>query len=199
LTTAVDRTKKKKTTVLHGFLRRFHFLSPFSHPALPGMSSTLGHEITHPITVIVDGPASYHAWSQNMIVFLKGRQLWRYVTGDIPKPIPGSVIDSDSSDGDSVANAVIQVDDFETRLEEWESIQCRILSWFINTSVPAISSLLPRLETGQAAWSFLATRNNCTYDFPWNFILKSSFIRCAKNQVSLFLIITHRLLLCGNN
>uniref|UniRef100_A0A2N9FS33 Uncharacterized protein n=1 Tax=Fagus sylvatica TaxID=28930 RepID=A0A2N9FS33_FAGSY len=78
-----------------------------------------------------------------------GRRLWRYVTGDIPKPVPGPVTDSDSSDGDSVAEAVVQVDDFEARLEEWESIQCRILSWFINTSVLAISSLLPRLETGQ--------------------------------------------------
>jgi hypothetical protein len=74
-----------------------------------------------------------------------------------------------SSDGDSAAEAVVQVDDFEARLEEWESIQCRILSWFINTSVPAISSLLPQLETGQAAWSFLATRYNCTYDFALEF------------------------------
>jgi hypothetical protein len=133
------------------------------------MGSTSGHEITHPITVILDGPASYHAWSQNMTVFLKGRRLWRYVTGDIPKPVPRSDTDSSSSDGDSVAAEVVQVDDFEARLEEWESIQCRILSWFINTSVPTISSLLPRLETGQAAWSFLATRYNCTYDFALEF------------------------------
>jgi hypothetical protein len=71
------------------------------------MGSTLGHKITHPITVILDGPTSYHAWSQNMTVFLKGRRLWRYVTGDIPKPVPGPVIDSDSSDGAFVAEAVI--------------------------------------------------------------------------------------------
>ena len=63
-----------------------------------------------------------------MIVFLKGRRLWRYVTDDIPKPVPGPVTDSDSSDGDSVAGAVVQVDDFEAHLEEWKSIQCRILS-----------------------------------------------------------------------
>ena len=74
-----------------------------------------------------------------MTVFLKGRRLWRYVTGDIPKPVPRSDTDSGSSDGDSVAAAIIQVDDFEARLEEWESIQCRILSWFINTSVPGSS------------------------------------------------------------
>jgi hypothetical protein len=104
-----------------------------------------------------------------MIVFLKGRRLWRYVTSDIPKPVPGLVTDSDSSDSDSVAETVVQVDDFEAHLEEWESIQCRILSWFINISVLAISSLFPRLETGQVAWSFLATRYNCTYDFALEF------------------------------
>jgi hypothetical protein len=53
-----------------------------------------------------------------MIVFLKGRRLWRYVTGDIPKPVPGLVTDSDSSDSDSIANVVVQVDDFEARLEK---------------------------------------------------------------------------------
>ena len=71
------------------------------------MGFTSGHEITHPITIILDGPASYHAWFQNMIVFLKGRRLWRYVNGDIQKPVPRLVTDSDSSDGDSVADAVI--------------------------------------------------------------------------------------------
>ncbi len=55
-----------------------------------------------------------------MIVFLKGRRLWRYVTGDIPKPVPKFVTDSDSFDGNSVADAVTQVNDFEVRLEDWE-------------------------------------------------------------------------------
>ena len=108
------------------------------------MNSTSGHEITHPITVVLDGPTSYHSWSQNMIVFLKGRRLWRYVTGDIPKPMPGLVTNFDNSDGDSVVEAVVQ----EACLEEWESIQCKILSCFINTSMLAISNLLSRLGTG---------------------------------------------------
>uniref|UniRef100_A0A2N9J651 Retrotransposon Copia-like N-terminal domain-containing protein n=1 Tax=Fagus sylvatica TaxID=28930 RepID=A0A2N9J651_FAGSY len=94
-------------------------------------------EITHPIIVVLDGPAFYHYWSQNMTVFLKGRRLWRYVTSDIPKPVPRPVTDSDSTDDDSVANTVILVDDFEARLEEWES---------------------------QVAWSFLATRYNYIYE-----------------------------------
>jgi hypothetical protein len=92
------------------------------------------------------------------------------------------VTDSDNSDGDSIADAVIQVDDFETRLEKWESIQYRILSRFINTSVPAISSLLPRLETGQAAWSFLATRYNCTYDFALEFHIEVKFYKMRQES-----------------
>ena len=146
------------------------------------MGSTSSHEITHPITVILDGPTSYHAWSQNMNVFLKGRRLWRYVTGNIPKPVPRPVTDSDSSDGDSVAEAVVKIDDFEARLEKWESIQCQILSWFINTSVPTISSLLPRLETGQAAWSFLATRYNCTYDFALEFHIEDKLYQIRQES-----------------
>ena len=113
------------------------------HSALPGLGSISGHEIKHPITIFLDGPTSYHSWSQNMIVFLKGRQLWRYVTSDIQKLVPRPVIDSSDSDADSVADTVILVDNFEACLEEWENIQCKILSWFINISVPAINSLLP--------------------------------------------------------
>ena len=45
-------------------------------------------DIICPITIILNGPTSYHARSQNMTVFLKGCKLWRYVTGSIPKPIP---------------------------------------------------------------------------------------------------------------
>ena len=82
------------------------------------MGSTSGHEIIHPISVVLDGLASYHTWSQNMTVFLKGRRLWRYVTGDIPKPVPRPITDSDSSDDNSAVDTVILVDDFEARLEE---------------------------------------------------------------------------------
>ena len=73
---------------------------------------------------MLDGPTSYHAWSQNMTVFLKGRKLWRYVTG------------KSTSVEDASKTAVI-VDDYEERLEEWKSIQSKFLSWFINTSIPS--------------------------------------------------------------
>ena len=45
-------------------------------------------DIVCPITIMLDGPTSYHAWSQNMIFFLKGRKLWRYMASLIPKLVP---------------------------------------------------------------------------------------------------------------
>ncbi|KAL5760223.1 hypothetical protein ACOSQ2_019061 [Xanthoceras sorbifolium] len=128
-------------------------------------------DIIRPINIILDGPTSYHAWSQNMIVFLKGRKLWRYVTGSIPKPVL-SPPSNDTAAADTSKNA-ITVDDYEDRLEEWESIQCKILSWFINTSIPSIHNLLPRLETATVAWKFLADRYNCINDSSLEFHIES--------------------------
>ena len=45
-------------------------------------------DIIRPITIMLDGPTSYHAWYQNVTVFLKGHKLWRCVTGLILKPVP---------------------------------------------------------------------------------------------------------------
>ena len=87
-----------------------------------------------------------------MIVFLKDRKLWRYVTGSIPKPVPNPKSKATAAE-DASMTAVI-VDDYEERLEEWESIQSKILSWFINTSIPFIYNLLPRLETAEAVGNF---------------------------------------------
>ena len=63
---------------------------------------------------MLDGPTSYHAWSQNMTVFLKGRKLWRYVTGSIPKPVPNPK----STYVEDASKTAITVDDYEERLEE---------------------------------------------------------------------------------
>ena len=74
-------------------------------------------DIICPITVILDGPTSYHAWSQNMIVFFKCRKLWRYVIGSIPKPMPlpqsKATVDADAS-----KTTVVTEDDYEACLED---------------------------------------------------------------------------------
>ena len=73
---------------------------------------------------MLDGPTSYHAWSQNMTVFLKGHKLWRYVTGSIPKPVPNPK--SKATTAEESSKTVVTTDDYEERLEEWESIQSKI-------------------------------------------------------------------------
>ena len=98
------------------------------------------------------GPTSYHAWSQNMTVFLKGCKLWRYVIGSILKPVPKP--QSKATSTKDASKTAVTIDDYEERLEEWESIQSKILSWFINTSIPSIHNLLPHLETAEATWKF---------------------------------------------
>ena len=76
--------------------------------------------IIRPIIIMLYGPTSYHAWSQNMTVFLKGRKLWRYVTSSIPKLV--SKPQSKATTAEDASKTVVTVDDYEERLEEWESI-----------------------------------------------------------------------------
>ena len=77
-------------------------------------------DIIRPITIMLDGPTSYHAWSQNITIFLKGRKLWRYVTGSIPKPVPEPT--SKTTTAEDASKTAVTTDDYEERLEEWEGI-----------------------------------------------------------------------------
>ena len=65
---------------------------------------------------MLDGPTSYHAWSQNMTVFLNGRKLWRYVTGSIPKSVPKPT--SKATTAEDASKTAITANDYEERLEE---------------------------------------------------------------------------------
>ena len=73
-------------------------------------------DIIRPITIMLDGPTSYYAWSQNMNVFLKGRKLWRYVTGSIPKPVPNPK--SKATAAEESSKTAVTTNDYEERLEE---------------------------------------------------------------------------------
>ena len=106
-----------------------------------------------------------------MIVFLKGRKLWRYVSGSIPKPIPKP--QSKATATKDASKTAVTADDYEEHLEEWESIQSKILFWFINTSIPSIHNLLSRLETAKATWKFLVDRYNCTNDLSLELHIES--------------------------
>ena len=106
-----------------------------------------------------------------MTVFLKGYKLWRYVIGSIPKPVPKP--QSKATAIEDASKTVVTTDDYEECLEEWESIQSKLLSWFINTSIPSIHNLLPHLEIAEATWKFLVDCYNYTNDSSLEFHIES--------------------------
>ena len=55
-----------------------------------------------------------------MFFFLKGRKLWRYVTGTIPKLVPNPK--SKATAAKDASKTAVTRDDYEKCLEEWESI-----------------------------------------------------------------------------
>jgi hypothetical protein len=97
-------------------------------------------------------------WSQNIKVFLRGRRLWCYVSGETVAPT--------QREGESA-------DKFASRFDDWDNANYRIISWFINTSVPSIHSLVPKLGNVKAAWEFLAKQYNCTYDSSLEFQIET--------------------------
>ena len=129
---------------------------------------------------MLDGLTSYHAWSQNMTVFLKSHKLWIYVTGSIPKPVPKPT--SKAIAVEDASKTAVTTDDYEERLEKWESVQSKILSWFINTSIPSLHNLLLCLETAKAAWKFLANRYNCTNDSSLEFHIESKLYQMYQER-----------------
>ena len=100
------------------------------------------------------------------------------MTGSIPKPVPKP--QSKAIAIEDASKIVVTVDDYEERLKKWESIQNKILSWFINTSIPSIHSLLPRLKTAEAAWKFLANCYNCTNDSSLEYHIKSKLYQMCQ-------------------
>ena len=149
------------------------------------MAQQNNRDIIHPITIMLDGPTTYHAWTQNTTIFLKGNKLWRYVIGSIPKPVPKPI--SKATVAKDASKTAVTVDDYEERREEWESIQIKILSWFINTFIPSIHNLLPRHETAETAWKFLANRCNCTNDSILEFHIESKLYQmCQETGQSFF-------------
>ncbi|GFZ06929.1 hypothetical protein Acr_18g0010990 [Actinidia rufa] len=96
-----------------------------------------------------------------MSSFLKGRKLWRYVTGDIKAPTQGAAETST---------------EFIVRLEEWDSKNHQIITWIRNTSIPSISLQFGRFDTAHAIWDFLVTRYT-TADLACQYQLMTSLCR----------------------
>ncbi|KZV40897.1 hypothetical protein F511_05142 [Dorcoceras hygrometricum] len=79
--------------------------------------------------------------------FLIGRKLWRIVTGDITTPTK----QQDETD-----------DRFADRLEDWDSKNHQIITWFRNTSIPSIHIQFADYNTAKEIWDFLSNRYKTT-------------------------------------
>ncbi|GFY84590.1 hypothetical protein Acr_03g0013640 [Actinidia rufa] len=134
--------------------------APATSPATSAPAVSVGSEVARPIIITLDGP-NYIPWSQAMSNFLKGRKLWRYVTGDIKAPTQG---------------AAETPTEFIVRLEEWDSKNHQIITWIRNTSIPSISLQFGRFDTAHTIWDFLATRYT-TADLACQYQLLTSLCR----------------------
>jgi hypothetical protein len=103
-------------------------------------------DISQPITIVLSG-SNYNLWIQGMKSFLIGHKLWRIVIGDITKPTK----EKDESDTK-----------FANRLEDWDSKNHQIITWFRNTSVPAIHIQFADYDSAKEIWDFLANRYQTT-------------------------------------
>ncbi|KAG6529366.1 hypothetical protein ZIOFF_011564 [Zingiber officinale] len=103
-------------------------------------------EISRPIVTILNG-SNYTLWSQRIKSFLIGRKLWRIITGDIVKPIR-EINESDTK--------------YAERLEDWDSKNHQIITWFCNTSISSIHIQFADLDTAKDIWDFLANRYKTT-------------------------------------
>ncbi|KAH7853047.1 hypothetical protein Vadar_032587 [Vaccinium darrowii] len=107
-------------------------------------------DAAQPISITLDG-ANYVLWAQAMSSFIKGRKLWRIITGEIVKPT--------KEDTETQPK-------FAERLEDWDSKNHMMITWFRNTSVTSLSLQFGRFQNhdgpAKAIWDFLKERYNTT-------------------------------------
>ncbi|KAH7866524.1 hypothetical protein Vadar_021523 [Vaccinium darrowii] len=84
-----------------------------------------------------------------MSSFIKGRKLWRIITGEIVKPT--------KEDTETQPK-------FAERLEDWDSKNHMMITWFCNTSVTSLTGRLDDNHDGpaKAIWDFLKERYSTT-------------------------------------
>ncbi|GAV71138.1 UBN2_3 domain-containing protein [Cephalotus follicularis] len=101
-----------------------------------------------------------------MTSFLKGRKLWRIVIGDKLDPIKRQ----DETD-----------ESFADRLEDWDSANHRILTWFTNTSIPSVNMQFIHFDLAKESWDFLASRYTST-DLAHQYQLLSTLYRLRQES-----------------
>ncbi|KAF7144159.1 hypothetical protein RHSIM_Rhsim05G0139800 [Rhododendron simsii] len=75
-------------------------------------------DAAQPISITLDG-SNYILWAQAMTSFLKGKKLWRIITGDVIKPVKAPEENQSK---------------YEERFEVWDSKNHQVVTWIRNTS-----------------------------------------------------------------
>ena len=101
-----------------------------------------GNEVSRPIHVLFNGD-NFSQWSQAISSYLKGRKLWRYVSGVRTIPV------KEEKESDAA---------YDLRLEEWESSNHQIITWFRNTSISSIIDEFSNIDLAKEVWDLLETR-----------------------------------------
>ena len=101
-----------------------------------------GDDISRPINVIFNGD-NFVQWSQAMRSYLKGRKLWLYVSGDCPIP---EQVDKETDFS------------YAIRIEDWESANHQIITWFRNTYISSIVDEFGKIDIAKEVWDLLITR-----------------------------------------
>ncbi|KAH7845384.1 hypothetical protein Vadar_001385 [Vaccinium darrowii] len=107
-------------------------------------------DAAQPISITLD-VTNYVLWAQAMSSFIKGKKLWRIITGDVVKPIKGDT------------ETQLKYDE---RLDDWDSKNHLIITWCRNTSVTSINLQFGRFQNvdgpAKAIWDFLKERYSTT-------------------------------------
>ena len=105
------------------------------------------------VRVILDG-TNYVSWSNALSRFIKGRRLWRVITGVHTPPI--------KTEGENDES-------FDDRLDEWEGKNYQIVTWLRATTISSISQQFARFQDdaqypspAKAIWDFLKERYQTT-------------------------------------
>ena len=101
-----------------------------------------GDEIFRLIHIIFNED-NFAQWSQTIRSYLKGCKLRLYVSGDRP------ILEQVDKETDYV---------YAIRIEDWESANHHIITWFRNTSISSIVDEFGNIDIAKEVWDLLVTR-----------------------------------------
>ncbi|GFZ00959.1 hypothetical protein Acr_14g0005940 [Actinidia rufa] len=140
-------------------------------------------KVSEPISIILDD-SNYRLWSSAMQRFLRARKLWKYITGDTQPPHF-----SETDDDDETLH--IQ---YQTHLEDWDSVNSKIITWFSNTLVSSIHSLFYSIRDCQGSQTLTDFYNKLSN--LWNHLAQFEPTWTCPTNVAAFYAYRDRSRLC---